>query len=165
MIHETLSISVAGFVISSSESIEFLAPLESTGKAGSAMSVTVSLELDGNGNLTEASYSTIEVGGDPGDPTATEDETELPSSMTLGQNYPNPFNPGTVIPFSVESSSLVTLSVHDVLGRQIDTIFEGVVAAGSHQVSWDATGYPSGLYQVVLRSQGEVKTRLVTLQK
>ncbi len=163
MIRETSRQDLFGFVTEFT-SIQFLAPLAASGKTSALFALSVLLDLDSNGMVMEASYSTIDAEGG-GDPVATEEQGELPSTMTLEPNYPNPFNPGTVVPFSVEQSSHVTLSVHDVLGRQVDIIFDGVVAAGSHQVAWDATGHPSGLYQVVLHSGGEVKTRLVTLQK
>ncbi|MGA7304374.1 MAG: choice-of-anchor X domain-containing protein, partial [Rhodothermales bacterium] len=47
---------------------------------------------------------------------AVEQTGDVPTKFALEQNYPNPFNPSTTIPFSVTSSSPVTLTVFDVLG-------------------------------------------------
>jgi hypothetical protein len=42
--------------------------------------------------------------------------------------------------------SRVTLKVFTVLGEEVATIYSGVKGPGSHQVSWDATGRPAGVY-------------------
>jgi len=78
----------------------------------------------------------------------------LPVSYSLQQNYPNPFNPATLIEYQVPSASRVTLTVFDVLGREISTLLDEAVPAGSHSVRWDATGLPSGVYFYRLEAAG-----------
>jgi hypothetical protein len=163
MIRETTKVDIFGFGTETTL-IQFLAPAAASGKTGATVAMSAMLDLGSGGTVTQGSYSTIEADGG-GNPTSTEDEAELPSSISLGQNYPNPFNPATTIPFSIEESGQVVLTLHDVLGREIETLVDGIVSAGIHQVSWNASGYPSGLYQVSLRSEGEARTRLITLQK
>ena len=63
----------------------------------------------------------------------------LPEHITLMQNYPNPFNPSTTIAFAVPASSLVTIRVYDILGREVRTLLNGVQNAGQSQVTWDGT--------------------------
>ncbi len=66
--------------------------------------------------------------------------------VLLAQNYPNPFNPTTSIRFSLPSSSPVKLIVYDALGREVQTIVQGTLQAGWHEVSWNATSLSSGMY-------------------
>jgi hypothetical protein len=62
------------------------------------------------------------------------------------QNFPNPFNPSTVIRYDLPSAAKVTLTVHDVLGRQISVLADNVQNPGSKSVEWNAQGCPSGIY-------------------
>ena len=62
------------------------------------------------------------------------------------QNYPNPFNPTTKISFSLQQKSQIKLKVFDVLGREIQILADGVYEAGKHEVEFNATNLPSGVY-------------------
>jgi len=72
--------------------------------------------------------------------------TELPSTFSLSQNYPNPFNPMTNIRFDLPKSGLVKLIIYDLLGREITTLVNQKLQAGSYSVYWDGSNYPSGVY-------------------
>jgi hypothetical protein len=61
----------------------------------------------------------------------------LPVTFGLDQNFPNPFNPSTEIGFRVPVRSAVTLRMYDLLGREITTLFSGVVEPGTRRVQWD----------------------------
>jgi len=82
----------------------------------------------------------------------------LPGTLRLMNNFPNPFNPRTVIRYELPSDGSITMKVYDILGQEVATLVEGRVAAGVHEVTWDAARYPSGSYFSVLRSGG---TRIV----
>ena len=70
----------------------------------------------------------------------------LPVSHRLSQNYPNPFNPTTTISYDLPAASDVTLTVVDLLGRTIRELASGTQPAGTYQLSFDASGLPSGVY-------------------
>jgi hypothetical protein len=57
------------------------------------------------------------------------------------------------------------VDVFNVLGQRVATLFDGVQAAGSHTVTFDAAGLPSGMYLVVLESEGMRDVRKVSLVK
>ncbi len=76
---------------------------------------------------------------------------ETPSQYALRANYPNPFNPTTMITFDLPEASTVNLTVFNMLGQQVATLVNGVVAAGEHSVEWNAASsssmaLPSGVY-------------------
>ena len=75
-------------------------------------------------------------------------EEPLPAKFALEQNYPNPFNPATVIRFSVPAGKGfdVSLIVYDLLGRAVDTLVNGPVDPGTHEVRFDGTRLSSGVY-------------------
>ncbi len=74
------------------------------------------------------------------------DDMELPDSYRLSQNYPNPFNAETVIEFDLPQQSYVTIEIYDLLGRRVVTLVDNPKEAGFHQITWDTTDQPSGIY-------------------
>ena len=75
----------------------------------------------------------------------------MPSGFGLSQNYPNPFNPTTRIQFGMDKQQQARLTVCDLMGRTVRTLFDGVKAAGQHQAEWDGKNesgspVPSGVY-------------------
>lgn len=72
--------------------------------------------------------------------------TAVPEKNSLSQNYPNPFNPTTQIRFGLSKPSHVALAVYDMLGREVATLADEQMDAGYHSVTWNATGFPSGVY-------------------
>jgi len=66
--------------------------------------------------------------------------------FTLFQNYPNPFNPSTRISYSLPNSGFVSLTVHDMLGREIETLVNEFQEAGIYAAHFDASKFASGIY-------------------
>ena len=87
------------------------------------------------------------------------------TEYSLDQNYPNPFNPSTTINFSVPQNSQVTLKIYDVLGKEVSTLINQVVPAGNHEVQFDATGLPSGVYFYNLTAGNFVENKKMMLMK
>jgi hypothetical protein len=73
-------------------------------------------------------------------------QVELPSRLCMSQNYPNPFNSSTVINYSLPNISFVTVSIYNLLGQLEATVFEGIQQPGRQAITWNADGYPSGIY-------------------
>ncbi len=81
----------------------------------------------------------------------------VPSVYALEQNYPNPFNPATRIGFSLPGADHVSLTVYNMLGQTVATLVDGAMNAGTFEVTFDATEYPSGVYYYSL-SAGEFRS-------
>lgn len=87
-------------------------------------------------------------------------QVSAPEQFELYQNYPNPFNPSTTIGFQLPYNSTVSLKIYDILGKEVTVLFEGMKAAGYHQMEWQAVAAASGVYilQVSYKNaQGEDK--------
>jgi hypothetical protein len=106
---------------------------------------------------TTPSEQTTSIGGN----------VEIPTSYGLGQNYPNPFNPTTSVTFDMATSGLVEINAYNILGKQVSQITQSYYAAGSHSVTFDATGLPSGSYfiRMAVPAENLSFTRQITLMK
>jgi photosystem II stability/assembly factor-like uncharacterized protein len=96
---------------------------------------------------------------------AMEDNVPVPGDFYLAQNFPNPFNPSTTIKFSIAGESKVSLRVYDILGNLISELFNGFKPAGEYQISFDAGNISSGVYFLVMNTEGKVLSRKMTLIK
>ncbi len=90
---------------------------------------------------------------------------ELPQQVELAQNFPNPFNPTTTIAFRLQQTQQVRLSVHDVLGREIAVLVDGVQPAGTFQAQFDASNLASGTYIYRLQTAAGMVSKTMTLLK
>lgn len=99
-------------------------------------------------------------------PVATSTErSQQPQNFKLHQNYPNPFNPSTLISFVLPSSVTVRLQVFDAKGSLIQTMIDGTVAAGEHQLRFNGSGLPSGTYLYRLQTPYGTTSKMMTLIK
>lgn len=92
----------------------------------------------------------------------------IPGITRLLTNHPNPFNPRTTIRFDLARAGAVHLSIYDARGRQIATLLDGGLPAGSHSTIWngvDSTGrqVASGVYFYRFQADGVDQTRSMTL--
>ena len=105
-------------------------------------------------------YFTTETGSD-----VLEDHGEIPRVFALKPPYPNPFNAETKIAFDLPESCIVRLKIHDMLGREVETLIEEPMVAGAHEVVWHAEGLTSGIYLCRLEAGGFADTKKLVLQR
>ena len=91
--------------------------------------------------------------------------TTLPVEFSLSQNYPNPFNPSTNIRFDIPKSGLTVLKVYDVLGKEVASLVNEKLSAGSYEIDWNASNFSSGVYFYQLQSGDFVKTKKMLFVK
>ena len=89
----------------------------------------------------------------------------IAESFALSQNYPNPFNPSTTINYTIPNSGLVTLKVFDIIGKEVASLVNGMVTAGSHSVNFNASKLSSGVYFYRIESGNFVDTKKMFLLK
>jgi hypothetical protein len=95
----------------------------------------------------------------------TKESNKIPLQYTLSQNYPNPFNPTTYIEYAIPKSGIVSLKVYNILGQEVETLYEGYQNSGSYKVNFDATNLASGVYMYRLESGNVSLTKKLILMK
>jgi hypothetical protein len=119
---------------------------------------------------SEVVYAIVEIGSIyttikyDQDPVAIEEKKQTqPVSFFLNQNYPNPFNSSTIISYDLPVSTYVTLSIFDLLGREVQNLVDGHQSAGSYRVEFARPGLASGVYLYRIEAGEFVKTKKLLL--
>ena len=96
---------------------------------------------------------------------------EMPRRFQLGRNFPNPFNPSTTIPYEIDRGGHVTLSIYDLLGKEVVDLVNEEQPSGVYRVAWDGHNgrgrvVATGLYVYQLTLGGEQsQVNVMTLLK
>lgn len=94
----------------------------------------------------------------------------LPARLTLLGNVPDPFNPTTEIQYSLPEATTVKVTICDVRGRVLGTVFDGIQSAGRQSARWDGRlqdgrKATSGVYFARIVTQRETAVERLTLIK
>jgi hypothetical protein len=89
----------------------------------------------------------------------------LPNEFLAVSNYPNPFNAQTNVKYNLPRQCDIALEIYDILGRKIESFDRPDQPAGLGQITWDASGEPSGIYFYRLSAGNEQKTGRMVLLK
>jgi hypothetical protein len=81
----------------------------------------------------------------------------------LADVSPNPTTGSATLRFSLAAPGRASLAVFDLLGRHVATLAAGDLAAGPHEVRWDARGLATGTYVVRLVAGDAALVRRVTV--
>jgi hypothetical protein len=96
---------------------------------------------------------------------AMQDIVAAPSHPVLQQIYPHPVRTGTSVSYDLPGRMFARVDVHDVHGRRIATVAEGMQEAGRQTAAWSAAGRPAGIYFFRLTTQSGVsEKRFVVLR-
>ncbi|MBN1633080.1 MAG: T9SS type A sorting domain-containing protein [Ignavibacteria bacterium] len=102
---------------------------------------------------------------------------EVPNEFFMGQNYPNPFNAVTIIRFQIgigsrlRGNDKVVLKVFDLAGREVRTLVDERLEAGTYEVRFDvrlggsSTDLPSGVYFYRMEAGRFMETRKLIILK
>ncbi len=98
--------------------------------------------------------------------TAVQSQPIVPAVFELMQNYPNPFNPTTHIEFTVAKKGQTSLTVYDILGQKVATLFSAEAQPGTkYAVDFNGGEFASGVYFSVLQSNGQRQIKKMVLMK
>lgn len=90
---------------------------------------------------------------------------QVPNRHTLFQNFPNPFNPTTNIKLDIPRKLFVKLIIYNSLGKEVTTLVNEELNAGSYQADWNASDFPNGVYFYKLQTDGFAETKRMVLLK
>ena len=142
----------------------------SSGASMYLKNITYDNAVDTSWAMSEVEYGS----GDLGTPGRAWDDTlstasnfdfGIPQTFVLYPSFPNPFNPITTIKFSVETFHAMSLRIFDITGRVVETLLNGEIPVGNHEITWNASRQPSGVYIVQLTNGKSVQTQKLILLK
>jgi hypothetical protein len=145
-----------------------LSLLDADGVAFRAVAVPQSetplrIRLNASARITQADIDASLVGDVLTLGRAADDQ---PRSVALLRAWPNPFNPKTVVGFRLSVFGQVKITVHDILGREVAVLVDETKNPGDHTVTWDASGFASGVYIVRMTdSEGRSSNLRLSLLK
>lgn len=99
-----------------------------------------------------------------------DNSSTVPDKFFLDQNYPNPFNQNTVLRYGLPAAANVKLFILNSSGQRVRTLISGNRRAGFYSTEWNGadenrTLVSSGIYFIILRTDGFMKVRKVLLLK
>ena len=97
-------------------------------------------------------------------------ESVISETFTIHQNFPNPFNPFTSLTYELHEEGIVSITIHDMMGRIVKTLFKSSQTAGYKSIIWDATNdrnepVPAGMYIYTIQAGEFRQTRKMVLLK
>lgn len=107
----------------------------------------------------------MEFQGDPQTGVSDEGHGVLPLTAVLEQNYPNPFNPSTRIRYTLSQADHATLKIFNIMGKEIASLVDQFQIAGEHEVVWNASDFPDGIYFYRLLAGDFVETKKLLFVK
>ncbi len=104
------------------------------------------------------------------EPLGTETNHLTKPLISLSQNYPNPFNPVTSISFSLDKEQKIDLSIYNIKGQKVTTLYKGLQKQGYNSRTWDGkdqrgNSVTSGIYFYRLKTETKTISRKMILLK
>ena len=110
-----------------------------------------------------------------GEDLATENKLfSVPNDISIKKIYPNPFNPTTTIRFNIgvetqprhsAGKHAASLRIFDITGRVVETLVNGELLPGEHEIQWNASDQASGIYFVKLLQGNKTEIKKLILLK
>lgn len=79
-------------------------------------------------------------------PLSVENQNNTPVAYRLYQNYPNPFNPVTQVTYEIPENEFVSITLYDVIGKEIKKLVNKFHKSGKYSVELDAGDLSGGVY-------------------
>ena len=106
----------------------------------------------------------VDTGGTESFSEPVEVDVTLDKAYQLSQAYPNPMRSQATLDLTVQEAQPVTATVYDLLGRRVETVHRGNVAANTPtELRVSADGLSSGTYFVRVEGESFTATRRLTV--
>ena len=93
------------------------------------------------------------------------DEIIIPDRLGIQKCYPNPFNPAVSVNFALQDEEFTQISVYNILGEKVDNLASATFTPGFHDLQWNATEFPTGVYLIQLVTPTYQQTRKIMYLK
>ena len=99
-----------------------------------------------------------------------DDDSAMHLDYKIHQNYPNPFNPVTILRYDLPEDAIVSITIYDMMGRQVKTLINGFQTSGYKTIQWNATNnigqqVSAGLYLYTIQAGKFRQTKKMVLLK
>ena len=81
-----------------------------------------------------------------------------PDQFSVSSAYPNPFNPSTQFDLTLDYASVAQVTVYDITGNEVESIFDGYLEKGYHKIKWQPGSISGGIYLIHFRIGMQEKT-------
>ena len=81
-----------------------------------------------------------------------------PDQFSVSSAYPNPFNPSTQFDLTLDYASAAQVTVYDITGKEVESIFDGYLEKGYHKIKWQPESISGGIYLIHFRIGMQEKT-------
>jgi len=112
----------------------------------------------------EDDMGTAFIYGEPSVATSIEKD-QTPTRFTVSPPYPNPFRDQTRITYELSKASGVTLTVYNSTGQLVSRSVLGIQLAGINEISFEASGLPSGVYFYRMQTESAEETGRMILMR
>ena len=93
------------------------------------------------------------------------DEQNKQENVSLNQNVPNPCSLETTISFEISARDKVVLKLYDISGKEISTLLNTELIAGTHKVTLSTGQFNAGIYYYTLQTSKGKQTRKMVVVK
>lgn len=90
---------------------------------------------------------------------------KLTNDLSVFQVYPNPASSNIELKMNLQSASTGSISLYDLTGRKIKTLYNGKFAQGINKMDFDVSGVGQGLYFVVVNTENQRQVRKLMIQQ
>lgn len=100
--------------------------------------------------------------------TITVSETSIKESVPVDFNlktYPNPLNPRATICFQLSAICHLNINIYNTQGMMVEELISSEMPVGAHQLTWDASNMPSGVYIIQIQAGRIMHSQKMVLMK
>jgi len=79
--------------------------------------------------------------------------------------YPNPMQSYTKINYVLTNTAQINITLFDAAGNKVETLVNTYKPAGNHEIIWREPGLSNGIYYLVFKTDKEMTTRKLVIQR